>query len=333
MILDLTRFVTEERPYWTELDTLLRDLEKRSGELSVVEARRLHYLHQRAASDLARLSTFSGEERLLAELEALVARAHAEVHASAGRMRLSFRPWHWFSVVFPGTFRRHHRLFLASLGLFLLGGLLGAGALAFDPDSKPVIMPFPHLMKTPTERVMEEEKNAESSSGAEATFSAYLMTHNTRVSIATMGLGSTYGIGTGILLFYNGVILGAVGCDYVMDGQTVFLLAWLLPHGSIEIPAILIAGQAGFLLAATLIGGAGRLTLRERFRRNGPDLATLIGGVATLLVWAGVVEAFLSQLHEPTVPYWAKIAFGSVSLGLLAWLLGVSGSKHAEAKA
>ena len=51
------------------------------------------------------------------------------------------------------------------------------------------------------------------------------------------------------MLFYNGVILGAVAVDYVRAGETKFLLGWLMPHGVIEIPAILIAGQAGFMLA------------------------------------------------------------------------------------
>jgi len=37
--------------------------------------------------------------------------------------------------------------------------------------------------------------------------------------------------------------------DYIRAGQTKFLVGWLLPHGSFEIPAILIAGQAGLILA------------------------------------------------------------------------------------
>ena len=32
--------------------------------------------------------------------------------------------------------------------------------------------------------------------------------------------------------------------DYILAGESVFLLGWLLPHGAIEIPAILLAGQA-----------------------------------------------------------------------------------------
>ena len=49
------------------------------------------------------------------------------------------------------------------------------------------------------------------------------------------------------------------------------------------------------------------------------DLVTLIFGVAVLLIWAGVVEAFLSQYHEPVIPYWSKITFGLLELAAL-WL-------------
>ena len=137
-----------------------------------------------------------------------------------------------------------------------------------------------------------------------------------------MSLGLTWGAGTLVELFYNGVILGAVGCDYVRDGQSVFLLGWLLPHGSVEIPSIVLAGQAGLVLGGAMLGWGRRARLRERLRAVAPDLATLIGGVALLLVWAGLVEAFFSQYHEPVLPYALKIAFGAVELaGLSAFLM------------
>jgi uncharacterized membrane protein SpoIIM required for sporulation len=69
-----------------------------------------------------------------------------------------------------------------------------------------------------------------------------------------------------IMLFYNGVILGAVSVDYIHAGQTKFLMGWLMPHGVIEIPAILIAGQAGLLLALALIGRGTRAPLAARLR-------------------------------------------------------------------
>jgi uncharacterized membrane protein SpoIIM required for sporulation len=152
------------------------------------------------------------------------------------------------------------------------------------------------------------------------------MTHNTQVSIFTLAMGVTYGVGTAASLFYNGVILGAVGGDYIGDGQSKFLFGWLLPHGVIEIPAILIAGQAGFMIAGALIGWGRRLSIKARLREVSGDLVTIIFGMAILLVWAGLVEAFLSQYHEPVMPYGVKIAFGVVELAALAWLLGFSGA-------
>ena len=156
-------------------------------------------------------------------------------------------------------------------------------------------------------------------------FSAMLMQNNIGVAIKSLALGMTYGLGTIVVLFYNGVILGLVATDYVMAGETRFLLGWLLPHGVIEIPAILISSQAGLVLANALVGWGRRERLGQRLRAVRNDLATLIGAVALMLVWAGLVEAFFSQFHEPVVPYAAKIAFGAVELALLTAYLARSG--------
>ena len=173
----------------------------------------------------------------------------------------------------------------------------------------------------------EEKATHDRLAGEKVSFSTQLMTHNTKVSILTLALGMTWGFGTILMLFYNGVILGAVTVDYVRAGETNFLLGWLMPHGVIEIPAILIAGQAGLLLALALIGRGNRLPLRARLRAISPDLVTLIFGVACLLVWAGFVEAFLSQYHAPVIPYAAKIAFGGIELILLCLFLYKSGRR------
>jgi uncharacterized membrane protein SpoIIM required for sporulation len=99
-----------------------------------------------------------------------------------------------------------------------------------------------------------------------------------------------------------------------------------LPHGVIEIPAILIGGQAGLMLAGALIGWGQRFSITERLRAIARDVVTLIFGVALMLVWAGIVEAFLSQYHEPVMPYWVKIGFGTVELILLIIFLGRAGT-------
>jgi len=322
MILDVARFVAAERPYWQELDALLRRLDNDSGvQLDLAGTERFHYLYQRCSADLSRLSTFSADPQLREYLESLVALAYAEIHEAREKRRIgSFR--NWFTVTFPQTFRKHIRAFYLSLAITLVGTAFGAAALHYDPQSKQVMMPFSHLMGSPADRVAKEEKAAtDHMSGHKSTFASQLMTNNIRVSLFAFALGITWGVGTVIILFYNGVILGAVAADYIQAGQSKFLAGWLLPHGATEIPAILLAGQAGFILAFALIGWGDPTPRRERFAAVSKDLLTMLGGLAILLVWAGIVESFFSQYHEPILPYAVKIAFGSLELFALFFFL------------
>ena len=326
MIIDLEKFTSEESVYWKELERILARLERNPDlSLDLPSLQRFHYLYQRASSDLGRMATFAAEQQIHTYLEALVSRAYAEIHESR-EISHRLRPIHWFFKTFPQSFRRHIIIFWISLAITACGVTFGGIMVAFDSDAKEILMPFQHILQDPSERVKsEEEATTDPLAGSKAAFSSHLMTHNTQVSIFALAMGMTYGIGTILLLFHNGVILGAVALDYVLAGESTFLMGWLMPHGVIEIPAILIAGQAGLLLARTLIGWGKRIPLRGRLRAASPDLLTLIAGVALLLVWAGLVEAFLSQYHEPVIPYFAKITFGVLELLLLILFLSMSG--------
>jgi uncharacterized membrane protein SpoIIM required for sporulation len=326
MIVDLKQFIARERTTWEELDSMLKRMDNETvAHLTLEEVQRLHYLYVRTGAGLIKISTFAAEPNLVHFLESLLTRAYAELqdnHSWTGTW--SFRCW--LFQTFPQTFRKHIRFFLAALMLTVLGGLFGGAAIVFDPDAKAAIAPFPHLLENPSERVREEEtKPNQLLATTKGRFSAALITNNTQVSILALALGVTWGIGTLILLFYNGVVLGAVIFDYLRAGQSVFLMGWLLPHGVVEIPAILIAGQAGLLLGQALIGWNSKESASQRLRSVTGSLVTLICGAALLLIWAGFVEAFLSQYHEPILPYQIKIVFGLIELLALLWFLIFSG--------
>ena len=331
MIIDLPKFVASERSQWAALEAVLNKLENDSGQkLPLDQLRQFHYLYERASADLAKLATFSSEPQTRRYLESLVARAYGEIHETRQKQRrLSLLAWFFHTL--PQTFRRHLNAFWLSLAITLAGVVFGGFAVAFDPEAKSAVLPemFSGHLGDPTERVAREERNLKGRSAGQMTsFSAQLMTNNIRVSILALALGMTFGIGTVLVLFYNGVILGLIAVDYAQAGQTTFLLGWLLPHGVIEIPAILIGGQAGLMLAGALIGWEQRIRVSERLRLLARDLVTLIFGVVLMLIWAGIVEAFLSQYHEPVLPYALKIGFGLVELILLIIFLGRCGTEQ-----
>jgi uncharacterized membrane protein SpoIIM required for sporulation len=323
MILNLERFIATEKPVWDQLETELRLFEQDPfRKLNMQQAEHFYFLYQRAANDLARLGELPGHAETRARLESLVRRAYSEAHQS--KRADSVSPFRFLFRTFPAAFRRRSKAFWLSCAITLLGVLFGAGAIAFDPDAKPVLMPFSELMESPAQRVKREETVKVDRLGDEkSTFAAELITHNIKVSFFTLALGTTWGLGSVVMLFYNGVTLGAVAADYLGAGYAPFLFGWLLPHGVIEIPAILIAGQAGLLLGGALIGWGDPTPRKQRLRSVSGDVLALAGGLAAMLVWAGIVEAFLSQYHQPFVPYAAKIGFGLAELLLLSgWLFG-----------
>lgn len=317
MIIDLQRFAATEQPFWTELERQLDRLERTPNRaLPLDELRRFHYLYERTAAGLAKLAGFAAEPETRRYLEGLVGRAYGELHETRRRQH-RFSPLRWFFHTLPATFRRHVAAFWLSLAITIAGAIFGGLAVAFDPDAKTDVLPemFANHLNDPAERVAREESNPDSPGAARmSSFSAQLMVNNIGVSIKAMAFGMTFGLGTIVILFYNGVILGVVAVDYVMAGQLKFLLAWLLPHGVIELPAVMMGGQAGLILAHALIGRGQRATIRARLRTASADVVTLIAGIALLLVWAGLIEAFFSQYHEPVLPYSVKIAFGCTEL-------------------
>lgn len=328
MIVDVERFVSGERRYWAELEAMLSAQERRAARrMTLEEAQRFYYLYERASASLARLAPLSVDAGLRTYVEALVARAYGDVHEVRSRGARP-RPMRWLLRTFPRVFRAHVQAFALSVALTFVGVLFGVLALIIDPASRRVLMPFAELQQDPNQRVTRERQMMGAPlTGRKSQFAAQLMTHNTRVAAFTMSLGVTGGAGTALVLFGNGVMLGSVCYDYVRAGQSAFLAGWLLPHGSIEIPAILIAGQAGFVFAGALIGWGSRRTRRQRLRDVGPDLVTLVGGTAVMLVWAGIVEGFFSQYHEPLLPYWLKIGFGCVELAGFTLFLWRAGAK------
>jgi uncharacterized membrane protein SpoIIM required for sporulation/uncharacterized RDD family membrane protein YckC len=132
-------------------------------------------------------------------------------------------------------------------------------------------------------------------------FAVFLFTHNTAVGVLAFAVGVLAGLPTGLLLFHNGLMVGALSSVYASRGLGLDLWAWLLPHGVPELTAIALCGAAGFLLAQGLLF-PGTRTRVESLALRGREAAVLVLGAAVLLVVAGFVEGVLRQVvMDPAV--------------------------------
>lgn len=90
--------------------------------------------------------------------------------------------------------------------------------------------------------------------------------------------------------------------------------AFVFPHGSLELPAIFLAGGAGLLIAKAILF-PGRYLRIDALKINGLQAAQLVFGIVPMLVIAGAIEGFFSP--SPIVPEPVKYMVGMV----LFWLL------------
>ncbi|MDR0362086.1 MAG: stage II sporulation protein M [Planctomycetota bacterium] len=308
----LSDFHRDRRSRWRRLEELIEraDADRLDGDATD----ELYRLYRLSASDLSYLQTRTGDPALLDRLESLVAAAHARVTPSAGADRAA-RLFRLLAFGFPAAMRREFGMVALALAVFLGGGALGAVLSRTSPESAQTLLAaFPHILDQSPSQDAATRESAETTLGNHAGFSLFLFFHNTSVAVTCLALGLTFGVGTIIILFYNGLILGCTAMMYHSDGVLGFFLSWVGPHGALELPAIIIAAGAGFMLARAEIAGWGEN--RETARR---DCLALVLGAALLLFIAGLIEGGFSQMHHPGLVT-AKIIFACVMfLALVAW--------------
>ncbi|HLJ75819.1 MAG TPA: stage II sporulation protein M, partial [Acidobacteriaceae bacterium] len=103
---------------------------------------------------------------------------------------------------------------------------------------------------------------------------------------------------------------------------------FVVPHGSLELPSIVLAGAAGLRLAAGLLF-PGMYSRRYSIAVAGAESGRLVAGIIPLLVIAGILEGFFSP--ATTIPVPLKFVTGAVLFcALLTWLFGGGGEPVTE---
>ena len=106
--------------------------------------------------------------------------------------------------------------------------------------------------------------------------------------------GASFGILTIFIISLNGIVIGAIMEIIHKNHSWTFIAAALLPHGIFEIPAFIIAGALGILLAQALTsewyGGADTSAEAQKLAR------IFLLYVLPLVVIAACVEAFITPV-------------------------------------
>ena len=278
--------------------------------LSRAELQELALLYRQVASDLSTLRQDRTSAALADQMNHLLARAHHIIYSSR---KSSWRNlWIFLRDGYPVVFRQQLGFVLAATVIMLGAAVLATGFSLTNPRFAYSIV-GPGVMSS----VERHEMWTKSVVTMAPQAASGIMTNNITVSFTAFCGGLLFGFGSVYLMFVNGLMLGAVGVVCAQAGMSVPLWSFVAPHGSLELPAIAIAGGAGLRIGYGMLF-PGTYRWKDSVALAGREGVRLVSGVIPMLMVAGTLEGFFSP---SAAPVGLKFAVGGVLFaGLNVWL-------------
>jgi uncharacterized membrane protein SpoIIM required for sporulation len=289
-----------------------RDAELVMETISDTDATELADTYIDVTSDLAFAQTHYPDSKITRYLNNLASALHNEIYRSQ-RFRWSRLLTFWTHDV-PLTMWEARRELLVSFIIFAASTFVGFLSQQLDPEFCRLILGDDYVDMT-IENIANGTPMAVYDSNAEDAMFGSITMNNIKVSFITFVMGVFTSIGTGMVLFVNGVMLGSFQTFFAQHDLLweSALAVWL--HGTLEISAIIVAGAAGVAMGNGWLfpGTYPRLTSFRRGARRG--LRIVVGTVPVFIV-AGFIESFFTRHTE-----WPDLLRLTIILSSLAFVI------------
>jgi uncharacterized membrane protein SpoIIM required for sporulation len=305
------RWIQKRTPHWERLTSLVASADRNRVQiLSRPELQEFAILYRQAASDLSALRQDRSSAALADQVNHLLARAHHIIYSSRKSS------WRGFLLFlrdgYPEIFRQQIGYVFSALVLLLAGALVAAAFTLANPQ-----FAAPILGQSVMASIERHEMWTQSIVSVAPQAASGIMTNNLSVSFTAFAGGLLFGVGSVYLLFFNGLMLGAVAVACQQAGMAVPLWSFVAPHGALELPAIVIAGAAGLRLGHGMLF-PGIYAWKDSVSQAGSEAVRLVSGTIPMLFIAGCLEGFLSPSAAPVA---LKFSVGAgLFLLLLVWL-------------
>ena len=314
--MDVDRFIATNEASWIRLEALTR-LRRRS--LRPAQIDELVVLYQRTSAHLSAARTERVDPALVARLTRLVAAAAGLLYGTRGRSWAGLA--RFFLTTFPAAVWQVRRFVAVSAVLLLLPAVVIGGWLASSDEALQASGP-----DAVREAYVQDDFEAYYSSAPAGQFATQVTVNNIQVSILAFAAGALLCVVTAFLLINNGAHVGVAAGMFAAAGQQAKFFGLILPHGVLELSAVIVAGAAGLSIGWAIVAPGDRrrsVAVADEGRRA----AAIVVGLMLAFVVAGTIEAFVTPSGLPTP---ARVGTG-LAAGAVFWTyIVVLGRRAAE---
>ncbi|RAU82742.1 stage II sporulation protein M [Pontibacter arcticus] len=252
--------------------------------------------------DLAYARTFYPESDTTAYLNNLAGKSHMSIYKNKKLEKNRFVSFWKYEL--PYLFRDHQRQLLYAFLIFILAVGIGALSAALDDTFVRLILGDSYVNMT-LENIRKGDPMAVYKGEGEAEMFLFITYNNIKVSFLAFVLGVFFSIGTGWILFQNGIMLGAFQYFFYKQGVLLPSLLTIWIHGTLEIAAIVIAGCAGLVMGNKLLFPKTYSRLYS-FKQGARQGLKIVIGLVPVFGMAGFLEGFVTRHTE--MPVWLSLA-------------------------
>lgn len=277
------QFLRRNADRWKQLEARLDD--------ASADADRLADLYIEVTDDLAYAKTFYPESETTEYLNDLAAQVHATLYRYRAEDRGRFRTF-WTEEVPRAMAGARTELLIAAV-VFAVAIAIGALSALRDAGFVRLILGDAYVNRT-LEYISEGDPMAVYKQAHALDMFLGIALNNIRVSFIAFAAGVFGAVGTGVVLFQNGVMLGAFHALFYQQGLLGESLLVVYIHGTLEVSAIVIAGAAGFCLGRGLLF-PGTYTRRRAFTRGARQGGKIVVGLVPVFGLAALLEGFVTR--------------------------------------
>ncbi len=290
--MDIDRFIARNTRTWDRLDELSSRAGRGLRRLTPAEVDELVEKYQRVSSHLSHARVAYADPALTARLTRLVSQANGVIYASRSRTMRAVSDF--FAWRFPAAVWQSGRFVAISAALLLVPALAVGAWIATSDEALEASAP-----DAVREAYLEEDFEDYYSSEPATQFATEVTVNNIQVAITAFATGVLLCLPAVFLMIFNGANVGFAGGLFAEAGELGKFFGLILPHGLLELTAVIIAGAAGLRLGWAVIAPGDRTrgqALGDEARRSG----VIALGLVLAFAVAGIIEGFVTGRGVPT---------------------------------